>query len=169
MSVEIGMTDELVNTQYAPIAAIYAHYQRKQVLRPLEEVKITNKEREFSPTDKLHQLVLSILTGCNTLSEVNTKLKHEINLAKALGWPRIADQSNLSRLLDGLTQKQIEQLRKATTQIWRSQSLTNQHDWRGYLWLDYDLSGLPCSSRAEASQKGYFSDKKTLLDVNWFG
>jgi len=166
MSVEIGMTDQLVNTQYAPIAAIYTHYQRKQVLRPLEEVQITSKKRVFSPTDKLNQLLLSILTGCNTLSEVNTKLKHEINLAKALGWSRIADQSNLSRMLDRLTQKQIEQLRKATTQIWRSQSLTNQHDWRGYLWLDYDLSGLPCSSRAEASQKGYFSDKKTLQAAN---
>jgi hypothetical protein len=35
-----------------------------------------------------------------------------------------------------------------------------------YLWLDYDLSGLPCSLQAEASQKGYFSDKNTL-DANW--
>jgi hypothetical protein len=35
------------------------------------------------------------------------------------------------------------------------------------LWLDYDLSGLPCSERAEASQKGYFSDKKTHRDANW--
>lgn len=166
MSVEIGYTDELVNTQYAPLAAIFAQYQQDQVLQPLTEVGITSKKRDFSPTSKLNQLILSILTGCKTLYEVNTKLKQEYYLAKALGWPRIADQSSLSRMLDGLTLKQIEQLRTASTKIWCSQSKTMQHDWRGYLWLDYDLSGLPCSLRAEKSQKGYFSDKKTLLDVN---
>jgi hypothetical protein len=54
-------------------------------------------------------------------------------------------------------------LRTAVTQIWWSQSRIRHHDWRGFLHLDFDLSGLPCSPRAEASQKGYFSGKKTLL------
>lgn len=72
----------------------------------------------------------------------------------------------MSRMLDGLTLKQIDQIRYATTSIWRINSKTCQHDWRGHLWLDFDLSGLPCSSRAEESQKGYFSDKKTSLDAN---
>lgn len=167
MSVEIGYTKELVNTQYAPLAALFVHYQQNQVLQPLEGVTFTSKKRDFNPSSKIQQLILSILTGCRTLFEVNTKLKHEICLAKALGWPRFADQSTLSRMLDGLTLKQIEQLRTATTQIWHLQSETIQHDWRGYLWLDYDLSGLPCSLRAEESQRGYFSDKKTSLDANW--
>lgn len=168
MTVEFGFTDELVNTQYAPLAAIFAHYQHNQVLHPLEQVEIESKVRDFSATSKLIQLFMSILAGCNTLSEVNPRLKQETALAKVYGWPRFADQSNLSRLLDGLTLKQLEQLRTATTQIWRSRSKTVKHDWRGYLWLDYDLSGLPCSLRAEASQKGYFSDKKTHLDANWY-
>jgi hypothetical protein len=60
----------------------------------------------------------------------------------------------------------IEQLRQAGTQIWQTCSQTFGRDWRGYLWLDFDLSGLPCSPRAEASQKGYFSGKKTVLVVN---
>jgi hypothetical protein len=167
MSVEIGLSDELVNSQYAPLAAMFAHYQQNQLLQPLEQVEIESKVRDFSSTHKLSQLLFSILAGCHTLSEVNPKLKQETALAKACGWPRFADQSNLSRLLDGLTQKQLEQLRNATTQIWRRQSWIRKHDWRGYLWLDYDLSGLPCSLQAEASQKGYFSDKKTPLDVNW--
>jgi hypothetical protein len=169
MTVELGLTEALVNTQYAPLAAILVHYQHKQVLQPLQGVELQGKIRDFNPSSKLIQLFLSILAGCDTLSEVNSRLKHELALAQGLGWCRFADQSNLSRLLDGLTQKQLEQLRAATTQIWRSHSQTLQHDWRGYLWLDYDLSGLPCSLRAEASQKGYFSDKKTRLDVNWSG
>ena len=166
MSVELGFTDELVNTQYAPLAAIFAHYQQNQVLQALEQVQMESKVRDFSSTSKLIQLLVSILAGCDSLSEVNAKLKQETALAQACSWPRFADQSNLSRLLDGLTLKQVEQLRDATTQIWHSQSWTLQHDWRGYLWLDYDLSGLPCSLRAEASQKGYFSDKKTPPDAN---
>ncbi len=166
MTAKISLVEEFVNTQYAPLGALYAHYQANQVLAPLAEVGIASKTRDFSPTDKLNQVLVSILAGCQTLSEVNAKLKHELPLAHALGWPRIADQSHLSRLLDRLTQKQIEQLRQATTQIWRSRSATCQHDWRGYLWLDYDFSGLPCSLRAEKSQKGYFSGKKTLRDTN---
>jgi hypothetical protein len=169
MAVEFGLTDELVNTQYAPLAALCVHYQHEQILHPLEQLPFQAKRRDFGPPSKLIQIFLSLLAGCDTLSEVNPKLKAEVGLAQVWGWPRFADQSNLSRLLDQLTLKQLEQLRSATTQIWHSQSRAVQHDWRGYLWLDYDLSGLPCSERAEASQKGYFSGKKTPLDGNWRG
>jgi len=166
MAIEFGFTDELVNTQYAALAALCAHYQGKKVLQPLEQVEMLGKIRDFDPTSKVIQILLSLLAGCDTLSEVNCKLKPEGSLAQVCGWPRFADQSNLSRLLDGLTLKQLEQLRSATTQIWRAHSRAIKHDWRGYLWLDYDLSGLPCGEQAEASQKGYFSDKKMLLVAN---
>ena len=160
MAIEFGITDELVNTQSAPLAALCAHYQGKKVFQPLEQVEMLGKIRDFDPISKVIQILLSLLAGCDTLSEVNYKLKPEVGLAQVCGWPRFADQSNLSRLLDQLTLKQLEQLRSATTQIWRAHSRVIRHDRRGYLWLDYDLSGLPCSERAEASQKGFFSDKK---------
>jgi len=85
MSVKLGFTDELVNTQYAPLAAIFVHYQQNQVLQPLEQVENAGKERDFSPTSKIIQLFLSILAGCDTLSEVNPRLKQETALAKAWG------------------------------------------------------------------------------------
>jgi hypothetical protein len=166
MSIEFGFTNELVNTQYAPLAALFAHYQQEKVFQPLEQIEISGKVRDFDPLSKLMQVFVSLLAGCDTLSEVNLKLRPEVGLAQAWGWPRFADQSSLSRMLDQLTLKQLEQLRSATLQIWRSHSRVIQHDWRGYLWLDYDLSGLPCSEKAEASQKGFFSDKKTLPVAN---
>lgn len=166
MAIEFGFTDELVNTQYAPLAALCAHYQVKKVFQPLEQVELLGKIRDFDPISKVIQILLSLMAGCDTLSEVNNKLKPEVGLAQACGWPRFADQSNLSRLLDQLTLKQLEQLRSATTQVWRAHSRVVRHDWRGYLWLDYDLTGLPCSERAEASQKGFFSDKKMILAVS---
>jgi hypothetical protein len=169
MTIEFGLTDGSVNTQYAPLAALSAHYQQNLMLKPLREVQIPIKERDFSPSDKLIQVLLSILAGCETLSEVNLRLKSEIGLAKIWQWSRFADQSCLSRTLDALTLKQIDQLRSATTSIWHLHSLTTRHDWRGYLWLDFDLSGMPCGKQAEASQKGYFSGKKTSLDASWPG
>jgi hypothetical protein len=127
------------------------------------------KERDFSPADKLTQVLLSILSGCVTLSEVNVKLREEHGLARVWRWERFADQSSLSRTLDTLTLKQIDELGEAVTLIWRNSSQTLQHDWRGYLWLDFDLSGLPCSKQAEESQKGYFSGKKTRPVASWHG
>ena len=167
MSIEFDLTKEPVNTQYAPLAALAVHYQKNQTLKALQEVQIPIKERDFAPSDKLIQVLLSILAGCETLFEVNVRLKSELDLAKVWQWERFADQSCLSRTLDALTLKQIEQLRAATDCIWRSHSLTPRHDWRGYLWLDFDLSGLPCGKQAEESQKGYFSGKKTSPDASW--
>jgi hypothetical protein len=106
-------------------------------------------------------VLVSLLAGCKTLSEVNQKLKPALPLAMAGGWSRFADQSGLSRTLDALTLMNIEQLRDAGNKIWQGHSQARQHDWRGYLWLDFDLSGLPCGKQAQASQKGYFRGKKT--------
>jgi hypothetical protein len=166
MTLEFGQTDEFVNTQYAPLAALLAHYQQNQVLQPLHQVVVPMKSCDFTPADKLQQVLISILAGCETLSTVNQKLKPELHLATIGGWSRFADQSGLSRALNALTLMNIEQLRRAETQIWQNHSQIKQHDWRGHLWLDFDLSGLPCSKRAQASQKGYFSGKKTLAGAN---
>jgi hypothetical protein len=160
MAIEFGLSDTGVNTQYAPLVALTAHYQSKQVLQPLQNVSSLTKQRDFSLSDKLIQVLLSMLAGCETLSEITSKLRPEVGLAQLWGWPTLADQSTLSRTLDQLSLMQIDQLRRATTQIWRSFSQINQHNWHGFLWLEYDLSGLPCSARAEASHKGFFSGKK---------
>jgi hypothetical protein len=166
MNIEFDLTDGPFNTQFAPLAALLAHYQHNQVLAPLEKVALPMKIRDFSPVSKLKQVLISILAGCETLTAFNSELDGEADLAATWGWERFADQSTLSRTLDALTLMNIEQLRTATTAIWHSMSQTRQHDWRGFLLLDFDLSGLPCSPRAEASQKGYFSGKKTSSDAS---
>jgi hypothetical protein len=166
MSLTFDLTNGSFNTQFAPLAALSAHYQHNQLLAALEKVDLKMKIRTFSPVCKLKQVLVSILAGCETLTAFNTQLDGETGLAAIWSWERFADQSTLSRTLDALTLMNIEQLRTATTTIWRSISRIRQHDWRGYLLLDFDLSGLPCSPRAEASQKGYFSGKKTRPDAN---
>jgi hypothetical protein len=166
MNIEVGLTESEVNTQYAPLAALLAHYHAQNTFQPLKKVPVSVKTRDYSPSDKLEQVLISILAGCETLSESTPKLGSEPMLAKLCGWERFSDQSNLSRFLDALSLKQIEELRQSTRAIWWSHSLVREHDWRRYLWLDFDLSGLPCSANAQESQKGYFSDKKMPLDAN---
>jgi hypothetical protein len=160
MKINFGFTDELTNTSYAPLAALFAHYQHHNLLQPLENVQIPMRKRDFEPHEKLKQVLLSILAGCETLSEVNPRIKHERVLARVIGNSRLSDQSSLSRTLDVLTLKQIDELRVSTQQIWHIFSRVMTRDWRKYLWLDFDLTGLPCGAQAEASQKGYFAEKK---------
>lgn len=160
MNLQIGFTQDLTNTQFAPLAVLSALYQTQNRLKPLEQVQIPMRERYFHPESKLIQILLSILTGCETLSEVNTRLKQESNLALVWGWDHFADQSSLSRTLDELTLKNIDELRSASLEIWRSFSQVFTRDWRPFLWLDFDLTPLPCGPLAQESQKGYFGEKK---------
>ncbi|OQB23697.1 MAG: hypothetical protein BWY10_02669 [Chloroflexi bacterium ADurb.Bin180] len=170
MKLEIGLTDDgPVNTSYAPLAVLGALYQARGQLAFFTEGEFGSKRREFSMGELLRQVLWSMLAGCATLGEVQGHLGGEQALASAEGWARFADQSTLSRLLDGLSLKQIALLRAGMLTLMQLSSQVRQHDWRGYLWLDFDLSGLPCSRRAEESQKGYFSGKKTRLDGNWRG
>jgi hypothetical protein len=166
MSIDFDLTSEICNTQYAPLAALIVHYHRQQTLYPLLAVDIAIKSYEYSPFCKLEQILLSVLAGCENLTAFNTKVRPERALAKLYGLEQFTDQSNLSRMLDALTLMNIAQLEQAIGQIWHPRSRIQHHDWRGFLWLDFDLSGLPCGKNAQQSQKGYFSDKKTLPVVN---
>lgn len=166
MKIEFDTTDKDVNTKYGPLAALCAYYYKSEELSPLKSVKIPIKTREYTPYEKLVQIMLSILSGCEYLAEVNTKLKPEKMLAKVCQKEHFADQSVLSQTLDALTLMNLEQLEKAVRKIWRKKSATVKHDWCGFLWLDYDLSGLPCGPQAEESQRGFFSDKKMRRVVN---
>jgi len=118
MTMQFDLSSENLNTQYAPLGLLLALYKEKQVLQPLEKVKTATKIVEFTLIDKLEQIFVSILAGCETISEVNTQLKGD-TLAQAGGWTRFPDQSTLSLALDSLTLMNIEQLRAATCQIWQ--------------------------------------------------
>jgi hypothetical protein len=164
MNIELGLLNgNAINTQYAPLAMLSAYYQQNKTLEPLKTVQVSMKSVRYTPHDKLRQAWLSILCGCEYLSEINTRLRPETTLAQVWGQSAFTDQSNVSRTLDRLTLMNIEQLRGGVTDIWRAHSLSRSHDWRGYLWLDFDLSGLPCGKQGEASTKGYFSGKKPSL------
>jgi len=161
MTIEITTTAKVYNTKYAPLAALLAYYKQQNSMDALKMVNLDMKTRQFSPKSKIEQVLISILAGCETISLINTRLGSEKKLAQVWGIENFANQSTLSRTLDSLSLMNIEQLRVACNHIYQPMSCVYHHDWRGHLWLDYDLSGLPCAIKAQQSQKGYFSGKKT--------
>lgn len=164
--VEFDITDELVNTQIAPVVALAAYYQAQKVLKPLEKVTFMRKKGDYTPSEKLTQVLLSILAGCEYISMVNTKLVPERKFAQLYRKEHFASQATLARSLDELSQTNLDDLRTAVRQISQTCSPTQAHDWRGFLQLDFDLSGVPCGKQATGSQKGYFSGKKTQRVAN---
>jgi hypothetical protein len=166
MAIEWGITIELANTKFAPLAALTAYYQAQNVLEPLQSVASAAKKGDFTLPDKLLQVLLSILSGCEYIAEVNTRLRCEQNLAQVNRISRFADQSTLATALNELSQMNLDQLLVATRQISDRCSQMRQHDWRGFLLLDFDLSGLLCGKQAEGSKKGFFSGKKTVPGGN---
>ena len=166
MKLQFGLTQELTNTQYAPLAALLACYEAETVLEPLQSVTSVAKSGDFTLAEKLEQTLVSILAGCEYIFMVNTKLRPERKLAQVKRIDRFADQSTLSRGLDDLTQMNLGQLEVAVRQISDRCSQTRHHDWRAFLELDFDLSALPCGQQAEEGKKGYASGKKTGLFVN---
>ena len=107
MSIEFGSTSELVNTQFAPVAALAAYYEKQKILAPLQLVTPVATKREYPLDNQLTQILLSILTGCEYLSVVNSRLRPERKLAQLYRIEGFANQSTLSRTLDGLTQRPI--------------------------------------------------------------
>ena len=166
MTLKFDVTDELVNTQFGPVAALAAYYEKQKVLEPLQMVIPAAVKSDYDLDNQLTQMLLSILTGCEYLSMVNTRLRPERKLAQVYRKKCFAHQSTLARTLDGLSLTNLSQLEQAVSAINAVSSRTRTHDWRGYLRLDYDLSGLPCGKQAQGSRKGYFSGKKMPLGDN---
>ena len=64
MTIQFGLTDELVNSQFGPVAALAAYYQRQNVLEPLQMIVPEVKKSDYPLANQLTQVLLSILTGC---------------------------------------------------------------------------------------------------------
>ncbi len=62
MVIEIGLlpgtVEANINTHYALLALLSAHYQQNQTLKPLEMVDVAMKTVRYSPRSKLEQVLL---------------------------------------------------------------------------------------------------------------
>jgi hypothetical protein len=148
-------------TSYAPLGVLGYCLTRTQFLAPVwAEVDLPLKTVDHAPQAKLLDLLVSILTGCRAIVQVNTRLRPDIALAHAWGRDRFADQSTLARTLDVFTRTEVAQLRHGSETLFRRESRVLRHNFaRDWLWLDIDLTPLPISKHAEGSTKGKFNRK----------
>jgi len=147
-------------TQYAPLAVLGYCLTRTDFLTPLAGVELDIKTVAHEPVQKLQDVLVSILANCSSVKQVDLRIRPDLVLAEAWGRAQFAQQSTLADTLDAFSARSVKQLREATQTIYRQHGRVWRHDFAKRLFLDIDLTGLPCSPHAQGSEKGYFSHEK---------
>ena len=148
-------------TAFGPLCLLGHYLSQEGVLKPLSSVHIVQKSIKHSPTQKLIDALMGILSGCKALYKIDVRVRPDAPLQRAFGRERCADQSTIQRTLNAFTPENVAQLRQAVEAIGRRYSATFSHDFeREMLVVEVDLTGLRASKRAEGSTKGYFSGER---------
>lgn len=162
MKVEIVLDPLANHTQYAPLAILGYCLTKTGFLKQVwSEIEWSMKTVRHKPTEKLQDMLVSILAGNTAVSKINTKLRPDRTLAQAWQREEFAEQSTIADTLNALGGEQLAQLRQGSQAIFRANSQTMKHDFeRQWLMVDIDPTGLPASRRAQGGRKGYFSGKR---------
>ena len=168
MKICVRLVPMPMETAYAPLGALGYCLMRTHFLDNLwQTLTLPMKTVDHRPQDKLVDVLVSLLSGCRAIAQINSRLRPDLALAHAWGRQQFADQATITRTLDAFEGVQIDQLRAGSEALLRRESLSLRHnlaaDW---LWLDIDLTPLPISKHAEGSSKGLFGEK-TAMVANW--
>lgn len=86
----------------------------------------------------------------------------------AFGLPGCPEQSTLQDTLNAATDNNVTELRGTYETISLRYSPAASRPARGQaLWVDIDLSPLPASARAEASERGYMGREWSKRDASY--
>lgn len=168
MATDIRLVAMPEETGFAPLGMLGYCLTRSKFLEPVwAKLDLPIKAVDHEPEEKLQDILVSILMGCRSVSQVNTRLRPDLALARAWGRPQFAEQSVLARTLDAFESDHIAQLRQGFDVLLRQESQVFRHPFSNeWLYLDIDLTPLPSSKHAEGSTKGKF-EKKTAMGGNW--
>lgn len=159
------MSDDTTSERLTPCASLVALgqlLQQRDLFGPVRDlVKIEQKTVKHSPTDKLYDALIAILSGAHGLVEVNSRLRADLALQRAFGRQACAEQSVIQQTLDACSEANVLELQQALTTIYRLHSQGYQHDYSAaWQLLDVDMSGLPCGPKAAFATKGYFAKQR---------
>ena len=148
-------------TPHATLAALGIKLRSLKLFDTIKEhVFIKQKTVRHTPVEKLQDAFIAILAGAHGLCEINTRLRGDESLQRAFGRSACAEQSVVQQTLNACTGRNVVEMRHAVDLIFRRHSHAFRHNYRkSWQLLDIDMTGLPCSKRAELSAKGYFSTK----------
>jgi hypothetical protein len=163
MPISIILETDRGRCSMVPLAVLGYCLTQTNFLQPVwEPLQLSMRQRDYAPVDKLQDVVISILAGCRSINNINVRLRPEQALAQAWGRDKFADQSTYSRTLEALSGEHVAQLRQGSLQWLKLHSQLPYHDWSTWLLLDIDATNLPASKKAEGSQRGWVSGKKTV-------
>lgn len=149
-------------TRFAPLVALGFFVREYDLLSPItSRLAFTQATHTEYPTEALVEVWVSMLAGCRSIWQINTKIRPDLVLAQAWGREQFADQSTVARVLDVCQPEQVAQVRQGVESIYRWTGQAPHHRWTaGELLIDIDLTSLPAGRKAEGSTQGYFSGKK---------
>ena len=154
------------HSEHAPLAALAPVISQKQIFSAIHNhVVIAQRRRDYRPSDKLVFVVLGIISGAETINDINHTLRVDAPLLGAFGYETCAEQSVIQQTFNAATAENVVQLESALEQIWMQENqsvslLESAAREQTMVTVDLDLSGMPASSKAEGSTKGYFAGKR---------
>ena len=157
-----GNRKKWVATSQAGLCAMGEVLRVRDVFQPLHElVCIPQKTVVYSPTDKLVFVVLGMLSGAETISEIQSKVRPERGLLGGFGYQRCADASVIQQTLDAATEGTVDSLETALAAVRLKQGERRQVslETEDKIGVDIDLSSLPIGKHAEGAEKGYVAKK----------
>jgi hypothetical protein len=151
-------------TQFAPLMALGYYARCMDLFSPLwSRLTFDQPTHTIHPQEALLDVWVSILAGCRSLKQVNTRIRPDLLLAQAWGRPQFAEQSTLARVLDACQAEQVQQFREGSRRIYRWIGAAPRHAWSQPLLIDIDLTHLPSGLHTQGATKGYVSGKKGAL------
>ncbi len=167
---QISLVTMQQTTGFAPLVALGCYVREQDLLSPLwSRLHFSQPTHTDNPCGALLDGWVSILAGCRSISQVNTRIRPDPLLAQAWGRERFCEQSTLARVLDGCQASQVEQVREGVEALYRWIGQAPQGAWPGELTVDIDLTGLLAGKQAQGASKGYFSEKKGPSAANYAG
>jgi hypothetical protein len=115
--IECALNSSETQTTFGPLCALGHYLQTQGVLEPLCGVQIAQKTLKHSPTHKIIDALIGILSGCKALYEIDCRVRPDVPLQRAFGRDRCADQSTIQRTLNAFTEENVVQLREAVEAI----------------------------------------------------
>lgn len=149
-------------TARATLAALGLKIRQKEMFKPVtQKVKIGQKTVKYTPTEKLMDAEIAILSGVHGMVEINKRVRPDRGLQIAFGRDGCAEQSVVQDTLDACTVENVAQMQDALDMIYRQHSQGYSHNYRkGWQLLDADMTGRPCGKKAAFATKGYFAKQR---------
>ena len=165
----IAMSKSTQFSACGSLAAVGAWMRHKGIGQTVKEpVVIQPKVLRYSALDKLLAALINILAGGHGLVEVNTRVKADEGLQRALGRSGCAEQSVISDTLDACTSPSVEQMPPALQAIDQAHSQGYGHTYQQQLQvLDVDMSGVPAGRQGDGVTKGYLAQAKHRRGRQW--